>query len=428
MDKVINRKKQPAVLSIKSIDLTNPTIINLDNGIPVYFLKDGTQDLLKIEVAFGAGLANQPKRLVSSFTNKMLSEGTNSYSAFEIAEKLDSFGAYLATTIDNDCASITLYCLIKHLDNLLPIFEEIIKAPVFPQNELHILLNKAKQDFIINQQKVKYRASVNFPRLLFGEQHPYGQMAILTDFDELTQLDLENYYRSRYHAKYSKIFVSGKIPSDLDKKLNKYLGSSFSKEKQSDFQPDFNLQKTKYKNLHITVNEALQSAIWIGRKLFNKLHPDFIGMQLLNTILGGYFGSRLMTSIREDKGYTYGITSSVVSLKMDGYFYISTEVGTEYSELTITEVHREIDKLRTDLIPTQEIELVKNFFLGQLIRDLDGPFAVHDKLKAVVLYDLDLKYYQHLIDRIMIITPEELIMLANKYLSKDSLVELVVGK
>lgn len=428
MDKSINRKKQPTVLAIQSVDLQGPAIIKLDNGIPVYFLKNGTQDLLKIEVVFEAGLANQPKRLISSFTNKMLSEGTSSYTAYEIAEKLDYFGAYLDTIVDKDYASITLYCLNKHLDNLFPVFEEIIKAPVFPQNEFQILLNKAKQDFIINQQKVKYRASLNFPRLIFGEGHPYGQMAVLSDFKKITHLDLKNYYHTRYHAKYSKIFVSGKLPQDLDKNLNKYLGSLFFDENQSDFKPDFSLQNKKFENLHIPINKAVQSAIWIGKRLFNKLHPDFIGMQFLNAILGGYFGSRLMTSIREDKGYTYGIRSSLASLRMDGYIYISTEVSTEYADLTITEIHKEIDKLRTDLIPTQEIDLVKNFFLGQLIRGLDGPFAIHDKLKAVVLYDLDIKYYQHLIDRIMKISPEELRILANKYLSKESLIELVVGK
>ena len=428
MNLAINRNIQPNIKPIKAIDLMESENLRLDSGLQVYLLNLGTQDLVKIELVCDAGLAYQSKTLISSFTNKMLAEGTKSFSAYEIAETFDRYGAYYSTNIDKDFASVALYCLTKYLDQVLPVFAEIICEPIFPENELQILANKTKQEFIINLKKVKSLAQLHFPPLIFGNKHPYGQMAEIDDFNKVTQEDIRFFYQNSYLNADSKLFISGKFDQEILKKLN-HTFSQFNIKLNSDaIMPDFSFVTNTEKYKQIKVKDALQSAIWVGKKLFNKFHPDFIGMQVLNTALGGYFGSRLMTNIREDKGYTYGIGSSMVSHKQDGYLAIQTEVGSKHTDATLTEIYHEIDKLQNELIGVEELELIQNFTTGQLIRSMDGPFAVHEKLKAVVLYNFDMQYYQRYVDEVSAISPETLKRLANEHLQKNSLSELIVGK
>ncbi len=428
MSQIIYRSIQPEIIPVKSIDLMTVDKVQLDNGLQLFLLNIGTQDLVKIELVFEAGIAFQNQKLVSSFTNKMLAEGTRSYSAYEIAKIFDSYGAYYSANTDKDFASISLYCLTKHLDQVLPVLTEITSEPTFLEDELHTLTNKSKQEFIVNLQKVRSVAQINFPSLIFGPNHPYGQKADIDDFDLVTQADIQSFYKNNYLKSDSKIFVSGK----MDKKVIDKLTQSFSQltieTSSSNSESDFSNQLISEFTHHVEIKDAVQSAIWVGKKLFNKLDPDFIGMQVLNTVLGGYFGSRLMANIREDKGYTYGIGSSIVSHKNDGYFAIQTEVGEKYVEATLKEIYKEISILQRKKIGATELELIKNYISGQLIRGLDGPFAVHDKLKAAVMHGSDLSYYQHFINEVLSVSATTLQDLANKHLQKGSLTELIVGK
>jgi predicted Zn-dependent peptidase len=174
--------------------------------------------------------------------------------------------------------------------------------------------------------------------------------------------------------------------------------------------------------------EVFQSAIRVGKELFNRHHTDYAGMQVLNTVLGGYFGSRLMKNIREDKGYTYGIGSMIISLHHSGYFVIASEVGTGVTKKAVKEVFVEINRLRNELIPENELSLVKNYIMGQIIRMFDGPFATADTIKSILEYGLDFDYYDRTIETIMGITAVELRDLANKYLKPETFTEIIAGK
>lgn len=151
-------------------------------------------------------------------------------------------------------------------------------------------------------------------------------------------------------------------------------------------------------------------------------------MYVLSNILGGYFGSRLMSNIREDKGYTYGIGSGVVSHLNNGYFFIATETGAEVTEKAIDEIYFEIKRMRNEIVPIEELQLVKNYLLGRFMRSFDGPFALADRLKGVLYYDIGYEYYERFVNTIKEITPEQLQDLANSYLAQEELTEVVVGK
>ena len=426
MDPKLNRKISPEIKAIDKIGTLNYNKSMLDNGVPVYQIHAGTQDVVKIEFVFDAGICQQTKRLASTLTNKMLPEGTQSFSAFEIAERIDKYGAFLGTTIDKDYSSITLYSLNKHLANLLPILSEIILQPSFPQKEFGVLRNKLKQEYSVNQEKVKYLAQTNLMQLIFGKDHAYGQLSVKDDYSNIQLDDIKNFFQAKYSMQNCKIFVSGQLGDDLGEQLNHFFG----KIKPLTFQTNENsfvINGTTERIHKIKKQNGMQSAIRIGKPLFTIQDPDYLGLLILNTVLGGYFGSRLMSNIREDKGYTYGIGSSIYSLKHSGLFTIITEVGNQYVDDTLKEIYKEISLLQNELIPNSELALVKNYLLGQMIRSMDGPFHLHEKLKYAVLHELNVDHYQTRVEVVKNITSEALRELAIKHFQKDSLTELVVG-
>ncbi|HBC78429.1 MAG TPA: hypothetical protein DCZ51_07355 [Bacteroidales bacterium] len=172
---------------------------------------------------------------------------------------------------------------------------------------------------------------------------------------------------------------------------------------------------------------AVQTAIRIGSSSINKRHPDYPGMKFLNVMLGGYFGSRLMKNIREEKGLTYGIHSSVSSFNLSGFKLISTEVGRENTGRAIDEIYREINRLLTEPVSKNELEVVRKYMSGEMVRMFDGPFAIAESFKAVWEFGLDLNYFVGMMDKIRTITSDEIIRLANTYYKQDDLYEITVG-
>ncbi len=422
------RKIQPDIKQIEKIKFNEPEKFCLNNGIPVFSINSGTQDVVKIDLIFEAGSVRQLKPLVAFSTNMMLKEGSSKYSSSQIAEMLDYHGAYIETINQKDLTIVSLYSLNKHLEKLLQLLADICFNPNYPEKEFDVFIQKQRQEYLVNIEKVKYLAMQNFNQLIFGKNNPYGRIFKLNDFDELSSIDLRNFHKRFYNAANCKIIISGKIKDDIFGLLNLNLGS---------FKADTNF-KTDNVNIEIPASidrknfifkeNAMQSAIRIGKILLNKTHPDFMGLTVLNTVLGGYFGSRLMMNIREDKGYTYGIGSGLVSLHNSGYLFITSEVGAGVSKDAINEIYNELRKLANEKIPEDELNLVRNYMLGSFMRSIDGPFPLAEKYRSVLEYNLDFGYYSKLIETIKNITSDNLLNLAQKYFTEDTMIELLVGK
>lgn len=421
------RKIQPLSHEITSLKLIEPDHFLLDNGISVYTIDAGTEDLIKLDLIFDAGYFYQTQALVASLTNKCLQEGTKSYSSQAIANNIDFYGAHLRHGTDKDDARITLYCLGRYFDSLLPVLAEVAFQPTFPGGEVNTIIAKSKQQYHVNMEKVKFVAHQKFSALIFGETHPYASSLNEDDYDKISRDNMVGFHARHYANSPFKIIVSGKLPKDINEKINSFFG------KHSIMKNDLEITVPKAtasenKEHKILKENSLQSALRIGKVLFNKHHPDFTKMKVVNTILGGYFGSRLMTNIREDKGYTYGIGSSVSSLKFGGSFAIASEVGADVREKAFVEIFKEIEKLRSDLVLEEELKLVKNYMLGSFLRSADGPFALSELVKSVVDYGFGMDYFDDFLSTIKNITAKEIRELAVKYLDPKSMITLVVGK
>jgi len=423
----IDRKKAPAFHQVENIQFLDVINRNLDNGIELNYINGGSQEILKIDFTFNAGNWFQKSPLISSSTNQLMKEGTKNYSAFEISEGIDKYGAFFEVENSYDTATLSLYTLSKHLSNVLPYVKDVILSPKFSTKEFEIYKNNAIERFKVNLEKVSFVARKDFMSKIFGEEHPYGINVNLIDYKNLSLDNISNFYNENYNLENCRILVSGKVNQTTVKTLNSFFGKE-KIETDTRQEKEASINVNNDSNLYIEKENALQSAIRIGRVLPNKLHKDYFGLQILNTVLGGYFGSRLMNNIREDKGYTYGIGSGIISLKNAGYFFISTEVGSKVTSKALTEIYKELKLIQTQKISKTELELVKNYMLGQLLKSCDGPFNMASLFENVHEFGLDYRFYNNYIKTIKEITPTTLLELGVKYFNKSDLNEIVVGQ
>ena len=424
---ILDRTKAPEIRNIENLNIRRPMEEKLSNGMPVFLFDVSEQDFVKIELNFDAGSARSAKALIAGVTNKLLSEGTRSHSASEIAELIDSYGGFFETNITKDVAAVALYTLNKHLENTLPLLAEIIREAVFPKEELELHLAQKRNEFLVNKERVNFIARSHFPAILFGEEHPYGRILKTEDFNKVQRQDLVNFHQDHYISSDARIFVAGKVSSNITTLLERYFGDMQASAVTNHFVlPEIKSSNTSY---HFIAKEsAVQNALRIGKTVIGRQHPDSAALRIVNTILGGYFGSRLMTNIREDKGYTYGIGSGIMNLQYAAFFFITSEVKSEVSEMAVTEIFKEIEKLQQQPVGEEELTLVRNYLQGEFQRSFDGPFALLNRFKEIYYSKLDYEYFENYIEKVKTITASEIMDLANKYLKQEELYTLIVGK
>ena len=424
----MNRSKSPDVKDAVEFNLQLKPCekFSLDNGVPVYSIDAGAQDVLQVELVFYAGNWFEQQRSVASATNYLLKNGTVKKTAFQLNEEFEYYGAYCNRSCYNETAVISLSTLSKHLPELLPVIKEMITGAVFSEEELNIYKQNTKQRLSVSLKKSDFVATRLSDAYLYGENHPYGSYTNPGDIDALNNSLLKDFFKQHYLNGQCVIFVSGKLPDDIQQQLNKNFGDlsikAFNHQLSAINQAPAAEKKYRIQN---DLN-GVQGAIRIARPFPNRHHPDFMKVMVLNTLFGGFFGSRLMSNIREDKGYTYGIHSYVQNHIQQSAWMISTDAGKDVCEATIEEVYKEMKLLREDLVDGEELLLVRNYLIGTILGDLDGPFQIIGRWKNLVLNDLTDDYFYRSIETIKTISAGELRELAKKYLVPEDFYELVV--
>ena len=425
---MLNRTEVPSIKDAIEFDLHLKPYqkMVLDNGVEVYSIDAGAQDVVQLEMIFYAGDSYQKNNGVAAATSYMLKNGSSTKTAFEINEHFEYYGAYCNRGCHHETSSVSLHTLSKHLEVVLPVIKEMITDSIFPEEELNIYKQNSKQKLAVSLQKCDVVANRLIDAYLYGEAHPYGKYIVAEDFDALTTAQLKDHFQQYYLNGNCVIFVAGKLPQNLYQLLNEQFGKLTLNPgiKQPKTEKALPVEQKKY-SISNDVN-GVQGAIRIARPFPNRHHPDFMPMMVLNTVFGGYFGSRLMDNIREDKGYTYGIHSYVQSHFQDTALLISTEAGKDVTGATIEEVYKEMEILREELIDDEELLLIRNYLIGTILGDLDGPFHIIGRWKNIILNNLDEQYFYDTIKMIKNISAEELRALAIKYLQPEDFYELVV--
>jgi zinc protease len=425
---MLNRTITPPIKDAVEFDLKLRPYqqFTLQNGVHVFAIDAGAQDVLQIEWVFNAGNNFEQIKGIAAATNSLLKNGTSAKTAFQLNEHFEYYGAYCNRACYNETAVVSVSALSKHFNLLLPVVKEMITDSIFTDEEFSIYKQNSKQRLSVNLTKSDFVASRLIDAYLYGENHPYGSYINADDLDKFTTTDLKNYFNQFYINGNCVIFVSGKLPTTIFELLNENFGTLSLKAAQYQT-PTIQRQLALEKKYRVTNDvNGVQGSIRIAREFPNRHHPDFMKVMVLNTLFGGYFGSRLMSNIREDKGYTYGIHSYVQNHIGATSWMISTDAGKDVCEATIEEVYKEMQRLREELVDEEELMLVRNYLIGTILGDLDGPFQIMGRWKNLLLNNLDENYFYKSVETIKTITAKELQELAKKYLNPQDFYELVV--
>lgn len=416
--------KGPEIHPINKIEINTPIISALDNGIKLIEVIGKGAPLIKVDIVFEGGRCLEHTKLAARFVSALLREGTKSRSGENIAELLDYCGASFRSSSNMDFNYITFSCLNKHLDSVLPLITELILEPTYTENHIERYRAKSLDNLDLDLSKSELVSYREFTAALYGQDHPYGYNTTKEALANIDRKSILDQYERSFTNENAFIIVTGNPPKDIQYNLNKHLGNF---NRTFNGLPWQNALVEDGQSIHINSANPYQTSIKTGRKLINRKHDDYASMFLLNTILGGYFGSRLMTSIREEKGYTYNIYSTLDPLRNDGYFYVGTEVDNEFIDPTMEAIKSEISNLQSNLIPEEELKMVKNYLSGNFLSLLDGPFAIGSILRTLTADGLDLAYFEKFYKTIQETESEDLQKLANKYLDFETFTTIVVG-
>ena len=408
----------PSDLEVQAADMQT-----LANGVRLYTLPTDDFEVLRITFVFRAGSTAQQVPFSASATANLLAEGSQRLTAHEIAERLDYYGSWFDVNLDRDYAYVCFATLSKFYRETLEVAEEILLLPVFPEEELRTYCAKRRQRLQIERQKVDVKAREAFARAMFGASHPYGISFDEALYDTLTREQIKAFYRTHYTAENCFVVCSGRI-GDEERRAVAAIAEALPRGEAA--VPQFPAPETRGEE-RITHPGAVQSAIRVGRLLFDRRHPDFVGMQVVAAVLGGYFGSRLMRNLREEHGYTYGVVAAMVNFEQAGYLAIATQVGAEATNEALAEIYAEIERLRTEPVPDEELALVKRIMAGEMMRILDGPFGIADVTIENILCGEENTVVGENLRRIEALTPNDIQQLVRRYLAREDLVTAVVG-
>jgi len=419
---MLDRKKPPQFVQNKSFDLLIPEIQNLGKSGKFVCINSGEQELIRIELVFYAGRWHEKFPGISHFTSTLLPKGTTRHTCSQITNTFDLYGVHLQIHPGFDFTTVSLIGLTKNIPLVLDLLIDVISDPIFPENELQQAIEIFKQGLKINLEKTSFIASREFRKILFGQAHPYGYDIELSNLNNIHKNKLTQFHQSSFSD--VNVFVSGKI-NDKTKTL---IFDKLSQLKSQTVNPiQHNPSPSNTQENHITKEGAVQTSLRIGKLSINRYHPDYPGLLLLNHLLGGFFGSRLMKNIREEKGLTYGIHSSIHPLQHYSYLVIGADVNRENKQLVISEILNELNRFKNSTVTYEELELARNHFIGSLQAEMSTPFAHADKIKSMTLFNLPNNYYQQLFDSIFKITDHQIIELANQHLSESQIHTVSIG-
>ncbi len=413
----LNRTIAPAINPISSINWLGHTEEKLSNGSRVFRLGGALPELTKIEWIFKAGNKYQRTLLAGNFASTLLKEGTKDTPGGSFNEQIDFYGAFLNVEYDRDYCTVSLYSITKYLPELLPMVAEMIIDPAYPEDVLAVKTRNAIQQLNTDMGKVGYRSRRKLTEMVMGSEHYYGIMATAGAYEAITAEEIRLFHIENFFCEPPIILVSGNVPGNMTSLLEKHFGQI-----RYITSREFERRDTVSTSglTRIPMENTMQSGIRFGKNTIMPDHKDAEALEIAVMLLGGFFGSRLMKNLREDKGFTYGIHSGIMQLEEASMLTIGTETGNEHVEAALVEIDRELQIITTTLPTEDELSVIKNYMTGQLVKEAGGAMAQADLLRFRILNGLDEDHHKETLDRINGVTPEEVLGAADEYLQAAS--------
>ena len=417
----------PAIKDIEKVVFLPVEEIDLPNGIKLFMINAGDQPVCKIDVVFDAGIAHYTNRVLPSAVNALLNDGTSNHSAGQLADLIDGKGAFFMAGCQMDFAKTTLFSLSRFAKDVLPVFIEMIKDSVFPEKEVELYKATMKQQFLIQSERVNVQSNQALLNALYGKDGAYGDPTSVSDYDKLTRDQIIEFYSNRVQHSQRMVFASGKMDNELKDLIIHSFGSLKSHSPKESNPKIFGTTSKPEEWIKIPGKNTNQVSMRLGKIGLSQEHPDYWGLSLLSTILGGYFGSRLNKVLREEKGLTYGVHSYITHFKDSSFLSIHTELNRDNWEEAYLETLLVFNDLKTTLVEKEELEMVVRYIKGSLLQSFDGPFAQSNYLLTSLMLGLNNNRAHRYFDYLNQVKPEQIKALAQNYLDENSFYKVVAG-
>lgn len=424
---MLNRAVAPSSLPIEQIKIQEPKSIKYENGLQVFTFHSEVEELMKFEFVFSNIFESKDLFQLNAILVALLREGTKNRTSTQIAEEIDSYGAYLIPEYSFDYTTITLYTMRKYAAQVLPIVHDILCHSIFPASELDLYKRNSKQSLEISLQKNSYLARRLFFKEVFGTNYSYGFSPSKETLDAVDTESIRRLYKKQMVPANCTLFIAGNIDHHILSIVYALFNDQWASSPNPLTEGTVDFPSSTGQVFTELRPDSIQSSICLGQLTISRQHEEYPALQFVNTVFGGYFGSRLMRNIREDKGYTYTISSGVLGLRHTGALYIMTEVGVEYTQNTFEEIEKEMDILRSDLASEDELTLVKNFMNGVLLGSMEGIFSHASKFKVVYFSNLTLDYYSNYFDVVNTMNPKKVKEIAERYFDNNHFKKVIVG-
>lgn len=422
-----DRTVAPLITGFGNLVIPETRTITLDNGIPLTVLDNGEQEVNRITLAWDGGIAEAPSPSIAAITTNMLREGSKHYNGAEIAEIIDFNGSWLRANVHSHHSSLVLYSLNSRTANVLPYIAEIISEPSFPEKELSVVREKTARNAELEREKVEFYSSRNLRRMVMGEKHPLALTETPDEIRAVTCDNLRAFHSHEFSTSTCRIYLAGRITPAIEDMVNRRFGSVHTDGKGYQlnivpFAPLNGVRQSFFKK-----DGALQSALRLAIPTIDRNHPDYIPLRIAIMALGGYFGSRLMMNIREDKGYTYGITASLLGYREGGLMSITTQCDNSYVNQVIDEAVKEIRHLAREKFPVDELERLKHYVMTQLASLLDSPFLMMDYYENMQYTPTPADYFARQVQAVNAISTDDIPRLVSTYLDPDNMYISICG-
>ncbi len=415
----------PIIHSLNVPEFKVPEKTILKNQIEIFEFPGIVPEISRIDIVFNSGKWSESSPMLANSVAKLFKSGTPHKSAFQLSESIDFLGSTINVFAGYHGFTISIYSMRKNLIKTLNLMMECLKENVFPEDEYENYIKNLSSRQSIREEKTELIADRALKNSIFGKNHPYGYEAAQEYIDQLSLEEIRKYFKNEIQAKKPTIYISGTFG---DEEIQ-FLGHLFSNETY--IHTEENIQHSIISSPNYIQNikkaKSAQTSLAIGTSSIDRSHEDYAKLSLTNTIFGGYFGSRLMSNIREEKGYTYGIYSILQTYKNSGAIFVQTETSPQHAKACIHEIKSEIHKLQEDLISDDEMKQARNYLLGKYLGRMDGAFAQMEIFKNYQIEGIDIQYFNKFADTILNMEKDVVIEMAQKHYNFGSIYQITVG-
>ena len=423
-----DRTKAPAIKPFEGVRLDFPDTRYLSNGIPIQIINQGSDEVNRLSLYVRGGIVDEDYPLQSMLTSAILVDGSSDYTSSQIAQCLDFNGAWKAVQSYDDWTEISFWSLNEHFDKTLDILSSCLKSPTFDADVFGLLQRRHARNSATQHKRGKYLASMALMNMLYGPNHPLSRDVTPDDIMKQTPSQARDFYLRFFKPCGMRIVLAGCVTDEMFSMTDAALGAMHMDGTVPSLY-DWSAYRPPESSQLVIVDkpDAVQASIAMAIPAIKRQHPDYIKLRVLITLLGGYFGSRLMSNVREDKGYTYGISAMLAGRKQSGYIGISTECELVHTKPLIDEVKHDMRRLREELVSEAELGIVRQNMISDLVKTLDTPFNVATYVASTITFGVYPEYFNEQVEQIMAITPVDVQLMAQRYLNDDKLLTAIAA-